>query len=366
MLNDPAFVFVHGLSGWGSYEFYYKFMPYWGLFGGDLIRFLRMKGFPCYAASVAPTGSAWDRACELYAQLAGKKVDYGKVHSQQNEHDRFGKDFSGRPLIPEWNEKNRLVLLGHSFGGTTIRLLSELLTHGDKAEQEGTDPAELSPLFSGGMGNRIRSIVTLTSPINGTTAYELAPDDSFLPAHIHLSLWKRLLAKIMTLGTKPRKDGRRETDYADYDMHIDRALELNRRISTLSHIYYFSVPCRSSVELPDGTRIPDEYKTEPMFLKHSFRIGAYSGKTKGGFTIDEKWRDNDGLVNTISAKAPLGAPQTKLDKNQITPGIWNILPTHAGDHLSLQGGMMRRHEIRGFYLELLTLIHNTLEQEQNT
>ena len=45
--------------------------------GGDLIAFLRKKGFDCYAASVAPYGSAWDRACELYAQLSGTEVDYG-------------------------------------------------------------------------------------------------------------------------------------------------------------------------------------------------------------------------------------------------------------------------------------------------
>ena len=50
---------------------------------GDLISFLKEKGFECYAASVSPQGSAWDRACELYAQLSDTRVDYGKHHSQQ-------------------------------------------------------------------------------------------------------------------------------------------------------------------------------------------------------------------------------------------------------------------------------------------
>ena len=75
-LSSLQFVFVHGLSGWGSYDQKYRRMPYWGMRGGDLMAFLRGKGFDCYAASVSPTGSAWDRACELYAQLAGKRVDY--------------------------------------------------------------------------------------------------------------------------------------------------------------------------------------------------------------------------------------------------------------------------------------------------
>ena len=59
-MGDLQFIFVHGLSGWGSYDAHYSRMP-----------FLREKGYACYAASVSPGGSAWDRACELYAQLAG-------------------------------------------------------------------------------------------------------------------------------------------------------------------------------------------------------------------------------------------------------------------------------------------------------
>ena len=62
-----TFVFVYGLSGWGSYDPAYRRMPYWGMRGGDLIPFLRKQGFDAYAASVSPAGSAWDRACELYA-----------------------------------------------------------------------------------------------------------------------------------------------------------------------------------------------------------------------------------------------------------------------------------------------------------
>ena len=60
-MNGLQFIFVHGLSGWGSYDKVYRRIPYWGMRGGDLMAFLREKGFDCYAASVAPTGSAWDR-----------------------------------------------------------------------------------------------------------------------------------------------------------------------------------------------------------------------------------------------------------------------------------------------------------------
>ena len=83
--------------------------------GGDLISFLRRQGVDCYAASVAPTGSTWDRTRELYAQLAGEKTDYGKAHSERYRHERFGRDFRTCPLISSWYEDTRLVLLGHSF-----------------------------------------------------------------------------------------------------------------------------------------------------------------------------------------------------------------------------------------------------------
>ena len=177
--SDLEYIFVHGLSGWGSYDKRYQRMPYWGMSGGDLMEYLRSEGFSCYAASVAPEGSAWDRACELYAQLAGTVTDYGKAHSEQYGHERFGPVFTGRPLIPDWESGRKLVLLGHSFGGATIRLFSELLANGSAEEQAVTPPEELSPFFLGRQGERLHALVVLAAPTNGTTAYDLYKDESF-------------------------------------------------------------------------------------------------------------------------------------------------------------------------------------------
>ncbi len=51
-MGKLQFVFVHGLSGWGSYDERYRRMPYWGMRGGDLMAALRGEGYDCYAASV--------------------------------------------------------------------------------------------------------------------------------------------------------------------------------------------------------------------------------------------------------------------------------------------------------------------------
>lgn len=69
-------VYVHGLMGWGTRDQIYAVTPYWGL-TSDLMPYLTSKGYESYAASVGPLSSAWDRACELYAQLTGTTVDYG-------------------------------------------------------------------------------------------------------------------------------------------------------------------------------------------------------------------------------------------------------------------------------------------------
>lgn len=353
-MSGLRFIFVHGLSGWGSYDDAYRRMPYWGMRGGDLIAYLRENGFDAYAASVAPTGSAWDRACELYAQLAGARTDYGLAHSAKYRHDRYGRDFSGCPLIPDWREDTSLVLLGHSFGGAAVRELSRLLADGDEEERLAAAP-DVPPLFAGGMAGRIHSIVTLASPMNGTTAYDLFEDPDFDPAAVRVPWWSGGLAKMMSRGTGLKLDGRDRKDYAGWDMHLDRAKAMNDRIPTLPGVYYFSVPCSFTGKSADGTWRPRK-GMEPLFVMRSCQIGAYAGRTAGGMTVDAAWRENDGLVNTLSASAPSGAPQRSLNKDRIKPGVWNVFPKVEGDHMWPQGGLLRRHDVRPFYLELLTMI----------
>lgn len=165
---------------------------------------------------------------------------------------------------------------------------------------------------------------------------------------------------MMSAGTRPKKDGRDSSDYADYDMHIDNAMALNECISTLPSVYYFSVPCSKTAHRSDGTHKPKK-GMEPLFAMRALQIGAYNGQTAGGVLLDESWHENDGLVNTISARAPIGAPAQPLDRKRILRGVWNVFPAVDGDHMWLQGGLMHKHNIRGFYLDLLKLIEDSDE-----
>ncbi len=359
--TNYKYVFVHGLSGWGSYDAAYKVMPYWGMFGGDLMKYLNDKGFDCYAASVAPSASAWDRACELYAQLTGNVVDYGKAHSEQCGHERYGTDYTGRALIDSFSSEDKINLLGHSFGGATVRLFASIMEKGVEDEISSTPENELSDFFKGGKGDWIYSITALAAPHNGTSAYMVEKDDmpeEEKPTDGITNDIQYALSNLIKLATGGQDDGRSEKDYASYDMYIDNALELNKEILTLRDAYYFSFPCNATEQKADGTWSPVEKKMESLFVASSKAMGAYTGETKGGYAVDEAWQQNDGLVNTLSATAPFGSPQKAFDINNIEKGMWNVMPTYDGDHMSLQGGMTKPNNVRDFYVEHLSMINS--------
>lgn len=354
--TDLKFVFVHGLSGWGHYDAVNRFMPYWGLSGGSVTKYLGRQGYDCYEASVAPSGSAWDRACELYAQLTGTVVDYGKEHSERCNHERYGRDFSKNPLMEDF-DNSKIVLIGHSFGGATIRLFSEILINGSRTEQDYTDESDLSPFFRGEGEDKIFAIVTLAAPSNGTTAYDLYEDPDFDVSRFEIPEKYIKASEMMSKGTKAQKDGRIEEDYAAFDMHIDNAYELNKRITTFENVYYFAYPCSTTLTDDSGERYPNSDITESLFMKSAILMSKYTGNTKGGIPIDETWQTNDGLVNEVSAMAPSFAPYKLFETNeQLQPGVYYVMPTHIGDHMYFQGGMTKRVKIKPFYLELVQMI----------
>lgn len=350
--TNYKYVFVHGLSGWGSYDTQNKFLKYWGMFNGDLLKELNKQGFDCYSASVNPQGSAWDRACELYAQLTGTIVDYGEEHSTRCNHDRYGKDFSSNPLIDKWDSENKINLLGHSFGGATIRLLSDLMADGSEAEMNATTDDSISALFTGGKGDWIYSITALAAPHNGTSAYESndGTDED-------ISKTQKLMSDMVSKFTTTKPDGRAEYDYASYDLRIDNALELNKSLQTQSDIYYFSIPCSSTEQNNDGTYSPIDDITESTFINSAIKMGKHTGITDGGVEITDEWLENDGLVNVISAKAPFNEPQTEYDEINVEKGIWNVFPVYRGDHMSLQGGLMKKNNVYDLYFDHLNNIN---------
>ena len=131
--SDDPVVFVHGLFGWGQRDKIFRIMPYWGMTTGSLTSYLNSLGYETYSATVGPISSAWDRACELYAQLTGTTVDYGAAHAAAHDHARYGITYD-QPLFSGWGTKRAVNLVGHSFGGATTRQFLELMANGSAEE----------------------------------------------------------------------------------------------------------------------------------------------------------------------------------------------------------------------------------------
>jgi triacylglycerol lipase len=290
-------------------------------------------------------------------------VDYGKAHSERCNHERYGEDFTGRALIEKFSSEDKINLLGHSFGGATIRLFADIMEDGSKEEIAATPSAELSGYFKGGKGDWIYSLTSLAAPHNGTTAYnvgESEPEEKAAEPKKNpvKDKFGSIGDKLMSQFTGGEKDGRIDSDYAAYDMYIDNALKLNETITTYFDTYYFSFACTASVKNKDGVYVPEKKIMESIYASSSEAMGKYTGTTKGGFVIDESWQENDGLVNTVSALAPSGAPSTLFEEGNTVKGVWNIMPIYHGDHMSLQGGMTKINDVKAFYVEHLSMINS--------
>lgn len=384
------YVFVHGFLGWGYDEGINSDAPYWGATACNLMDELTTNGVECYDASVGPLSSNWDRACELYAQLTGTRVDYGEAHSTKHEHSRYGRTYT-EPLIDGWGEidenglVNKINLIGHSFGGNTIRLLQGLLAEGDTQEIAATDSDDISPLFTGGKTNLINSITTVCSPNNGTTLAYIADDlylvevleifvylyaailgNSPLNGYVDFHLEQFGLTQVpdepmtMTFLTKAISTMiRQKYDSAVYDLSCDGAKELNDRVGIYDNTYYYSYAFQTTT--PDSaTGIAQVGIPSTLIILQPFSLmmGVYHGNPEAPYSVDEEWKPNDGLVNVVSAQHPFDDPFTDYDANNIRTGIWNVMPLSTGDHGNAIGIGTSKEALVDFYMGMITMIEN--------
>ena len=406
--DEYPFVFVHGLMGWGDRSMLDPIVPYWGMTTGNLMKYLTSKGYESYAAQVGPLSGAWDRACELYAQLTGTRVDYGAAHSAEKGHDRYGITYE-TPLFEGWSAEKKVNLIGHSFGGATTRLLLELLANGSAEEVAAAKAAgtEVSPLFEGGKGDWVYSLTAVAAPHNGTTFIETCDISTKVVTDFiynfgaslgftklkgvydlqleHFGIYRQedetdLQYLVRVLNSS---DFMSHNDNAIYDLTIDNALKINDGIEMQKNVYYFSVCGDATHESAvSGNQVPDS--SVFMLLKpFAAMMGKYYDETTaGGVYIDKTWLPNDGMVNVVSGLYPVNS-QLKCvnadgsqafvvcdgyNKQDYASGIWNVLPTQPYDHLSIVGGILSNtvSNTRHLYLELISRVTSTYGKNGST
>ena len=105
---------------------------------------------------VYPSGvsSIHDRVMQIFYELKGGMIHYGEAHSKFHGHSSTGSTFPDGKY-PEWNQDNPIHIIGHSFGGPTVRALHYYLSLGN--------------MFHGYSTNEswITSVTTVNSPLNG-------------------------------------------------------------------------------------------------------------------------------------------------------------------------------------------------------
>ena len=102
----------------------------------------------------SPVGSLHDRACQLFYELRGGRVQYGKEHSRLFAHRSYGPELTGQ--YPSWSASNPIHFIGHSLGGNTIRYMLQLIKEGH-FHGENCQPS----------ASWIASITCISSPLNG-------------------------------------------------------------------------------------------------------------------------------------------------------------------------------------------------------
>ncbi|MEW7849402.1 hypothetical protein AB2N08_11940 [Massilia aurea] len=347
--NNHPVVLVHGFLGFGPEEFQHSGFNYWGGYG-DIASHMQVYRGPraVFAAAVGPVSSNWDRAADLYAQIKGGCVDYGKAHvATQGLPGQVqkppGKCWAANPgdnpqawplaLYPQWDQAHPIHMIGHSQGGTTIRALIRLLEKG-----AGSDEGD-GELFKGGKTGWIRSVTTISAPHNGTTLTDAV--FNILP-NLRIPLRD-------VLGHRA----------AGWELAPDGAREFNLWALTFPHIYYFSVgtvateggswccngtdraiaPIQTTLfQYPRADMMPyfKPFAGEWIVPSAGQRgMGSYTVNLPKRVRIDSDWFPNDGVVNTISMRAPGGHPVRDYDGKPVR-GTWNFLGNYKGyDHFDI-------------------------------
>lgn len=396
-VNNHPVVLVHGFLGFGPEQYQRTGFKYWGGFD-DIAEHMRnhQGKRQVFVASVGSISSNWDRSAELYYQIKGGCVDYGSIHTTRFQHTAErrppGKCWAADPannpenyppaLYPEWDASHPLHLIGHSQGGQTIRALIQLLEHGSPHGDEGG-----GELYKGGKIGWVVSATTISAPHDGTSLRDAISDFGPRIAQMAAGIGAMATAddglgpaldfQLQQFGIERRENESASSylqralqapfwnqdnfDSAQWEMGPDGAKEFNAWVKTSPHVYYYSIAntateagalcCnqtdrklapvqRKKYQYPrkDMAPLTKPYAGEWIVPSLGQRgLGSYTQSGAGRVPVDSRWFPNDGVVNTVSMRAPGGQPVRNYDGVSVK-GTWNFLQNYRSyDHFDVLG-----------------------------
>ena len=360
--NKYPIILVHGFMGWGREEM--GSYRYWGG-KNDIEQQLKDRGYQVYTTNVGPLSSNWDRAIELYYQIKGGEVDYGKGHSQLfgTIQKPKGKVYKG--LYSKWDKNHPVHLVGHSLGGQTIRMLDYLLK---TSILDSLNINEKSDLLGNIHIGWIKSITSISSPHNGTTLSDIVTNGiPFLQDFIalgsvvgstfynfDLEQWgfkRKKGESLRSYFTRMQKHPAWGTkNIVSWDVSVQGARELNTLCIANPDIYYFSFITSNTVyDSTSGRHIPD--KSMSYIIRANARLmGMKKAYYNDGSETDSSWFENDGIVNKISMYGPttgLNGPDPISDYRKgelLISGQWYVMGEFQSDHRKFIGHSINKTE----------------------
>ncbi len=344
--------------GWGPDE-----MGGYNYWGGknNYVEMLQNKGHKIIEVSVGPLSSNWERAIEVYYQLKGGQIDYGKAHSNKYGVIQKPKNKFYKPLYINWDEKNPIHLVGHSMGAQTARMLQYLLEN-SFFEDVDNNILEESVLLKNKHNRMIKSITSISTPHDGTTLSGiitktipfvqyfigiagLIDGNNFYNFDLeHWGFYRLKNERWSNYLNRLRKHKAFKTkNISSWDLSLSGAKVLNNFLVANSDVYYFSLVTSTTVP-KDGSMFHTPSKGTSIITRSRAKIlGTRSGFWDDGLSTDSLWYENDGVVNSISMYGPSTGsngpdPIVKFDINDILiPGQWYWQKIEGMDHWNIIG-----------------------------
>ncbi len=368
-LQAKNIVFAHGLFGWAPPDEMCRILPYWG----EALAQFDGGPFKVHEAKVGPVSSFHDRACELYAQIRGRRVDYGEEHSRRAGHDRFSPtlNFEGQGFVEGWSAENPVILIAHSAGAHTCLMLQQLLREGlwnAPGDETNADWIEVVVSVAGVLNGSTLPYMYGCDKSSGALSRGLSPQAissliklanvagaalDFAPGLVALWLdhWAGGAAGARSASWFQASPFVTGMDNIAYDVTLQGCRKANDRFGANPSTFYLSL-------VTGATRAPPVPKTvgaalarlfgrapgpraipEPSMLPLLLPSAIYQASVTfdgpplaawgaGDLTL-EAWSENDGAVSSISQRYPFtGRIASRfnadgfMDGQPLQPGKW--------------------------------------------